>query len=441
MQDIVLIGVKRPQDRAWEVEEYLDELNLLAENLDMRGKFRLLQKRQKPHVATFVGSGMVERIHNLVVNENLKAVVFDDELSPSQQRNLEKLLPVPVYDRPFIILSIFLERAKTKEAKAQVALARLKYEYPRLKKMWTHLHRQAGATGVRAGEGEKQLEVDRRIARRQMQRLEKVLARYEMGRKTRKKQRRNLINIALVGYTNVGKSTLMNQLTKAQVEADDRLFVTLDATSRLWVVDPVLKIVLSDTVGFIRKLPHELVASFRSTLTEVREADLLFHVIDANHPHLDELKVTVEGVVESLVDHEIPTVIVFNKIDSLPKLELKSLRRAHPQAIFVSALEREGLDDLRDYVIRRFGDRLRTCHLYMAAQDLDVFHHLAEYGQVVHSHHSDTGLHVTFRGFKERIAALLREHQQIQEVEAPETDGETGAIGATKQPFSAVGGP
>jgi len=415
MQDIVLIGVKRPQDRAWEVEEYLDELSLLAQNIDLRGRFRLVQKREKPDVATFVGSGMVERIHNLVVNENLKAVVFDDELSPSQQRNLEKMLPVPVYDRPFIILSIFSERAKTNEAKAQVELAKLKYEYPRLKKMWSHLSRQAGATGVRAGEGEKQLEVDRRIARRQMQRLEKTLTKYEMGRKTRKKQRKNLINIALVGYTNVGKSTLMNQLTKAQVEADDRLFVTLDATSRLWVVDPVLKVVLSDTVGFIRKLPHDLVASFRSTLTEVREADLLFHVLDANHPHLNELKTTVEGVIESLVEQPIATVLVFNKIDSLPKLELKSLQREYPEALFVSAIEREGLDDLRDYVIRRFADRLRSCNLFIAHQDLDVFHHLAEYGQVVHSDHDEDGVTLHFRGFTERVATLLRDYPKLQE--------------------------
>jgi len=417
MQEIVLIGVKRLQDRAWEVEEYLDELSLLAQNLDMKGKFRLVQKRKKPDVATFVGRGMVERIHNLVINERLKAVVFDDELSPSQQRNLEKLLPVPVYDRPFVILSIFLERAKTKEAKAQVDLARLKYEYPRLKKMWTHLHRQAGATGVRAGEGEKQLEVDRRIARRQMQRLEKVLSRYEMGRHTRKKQRKNLINIALVGYTNVGKSTLMNQLTKAQVEADDRLFVTLDATSRLWHVDPVLKIVLSDTVGFIRKLPHDLVASFRSTLTEVREADLLFHVIDANHPHLDELRETVEGVVESLVDNPIPTVLVFNKIDGLPKLELKSLKREHPDALFISAIDRVGLDELRDYVIKRFSDLLEVCELFLAHENLDVFHHLGEYGQVLHSRHSEDGMYVTLRGFKTRLEALFRDHKEIVKVE------------------------
>lgn len=435
MQDIVLIGVKRPKDHEWEVEEYLDELNLLAQNLELRGRFRLVQKRQKPDVATFVGSGMVERIHNLVVNESLKAVVFDDELSPSQQRNLEKLLPVPVYDRPFVILSIFLERAKTKEAKAQVQLARLKYEYPRLKKMWTHLSRQAGATGVRAGEGEKQLEVDRRIARRQMQRLEKVLERYEMGRKTRKKQRRNLINIALVGYTNVGKSTLMNQLTKAQVEADDRLFVTLDATSRLWVVDPVLKIVLSDTVGFIRKLPHDLVASFRSTLTEVREADLLFHVIDANHQHLNELKTTVEGVIESLVDHPIPTVMVFNKIDGLSKLDLKSLQREYPQALFISAMKRQGLDDLRDYVIQRFGHRLRSCELFIHHQHLDVFHHLSGYGQVVDSQHNDEGSLIQFRGFKERIEALLRDHPQIKE--KPTSQQET----STSSTVSIGGGP
>ncbi len=193
MQDTVLIGIKRPQDHAWEIEEYLDELELLGQNLGFQGKFRLVQKRETPDKATFVGSGMVEKIHNLVVNESLKAVIFDDELSPSQQRNLERALPVPVYDRTFIILSIFSERAKTKEARAQVDLARLKYEYPRLKKMWAHLHRQAGATGVRAGEGEKQLEVDRRIARTRMRKLEKTLKRFEVGRKTRKKQRKSAI--------------------------------------------------------------------------------------------------------------------------------------------------------------------------------------------------------------------------------------------------------
>ncbi|CAM2067647.1 GTPase HflX [Sulfidibacter corallicola] len=418
MQDVVLIGVKRPRDRAWEVEEFLDELKLLAQNLDMNGRFRLVQKREAPDPATFVGSGMVEKIHNLVVNESLKAVIFDDELSPSQQRNLEKLLPVPVYDRTFVILSIFLERAKTKEAKAQVDLARLKYEYPRLKKMWSHLHRQAGGTGIRGGEGEKQLEVDRRIARRQMQRLEKTLKRFEQGRNTRKKARsRNLINIALVGYTNAGKSTLMNQLTKASVEADDRLFVTLDATSRLWHVDPVLKIVLSDTVGFIRKLPHDLVASFHSTLTEVREADLLFHVIDACHPHLDELQETVRGVIDSLVDEPVPTVLLFNKIDGLSKMELKSLKRAHPDAIFISALEKVGMDDLREFVRRRFQYMLRQVNLFLPTGAMAHFYRLNDYGQITTSHHLDEGIRLGFRGFRERIDALLREVPELEIVE------------------------
>ncbi len=418
MQDVVMIGVKRPTDRAWEVENYLDELKMLCENVDFRGKFRLVQKREQPDPALFVGRGMVEKIHNLVVNESLKAVIFDDELSPSQQRNLEKLLPVPVYDRTFVILSIFLERAKTKEAKAQVDLARLKYEYPRLKRMWSHLHRQAGGTGIRGGEGEKQLEVDRRIARRRMQRLEKTLAKFEQGRKTRKKARsQDIINIALVGYTNAGKSTLMNQLTKANVEADDRLFVTLDATSRLWPVDPVMKIVLSDTVGFIRKLPHDLVASFRSTLTEVQDADLLFHVMEASHPHLEELKKTVEGVIDSLLDEAVPTVLVFNKIDNLSKMELKSLKREYPDALFVSAIERVGLDDMREFVRRRFHHRLRQLQLFLPNEAMGSFYRLNDFGQITNTQHLENGMRVHFRGFSERLDALLREIPELQVME------------------------
>lgn len=410
MKNVVLIGVKKPSDNVWEVEEFLEELSLLAENIGLRGKFRLVQKRNAPDSATFVGTGMVEKIHQTVINESLSAVIFDDELSPSQQRNLEKLLPVPVYDRTFVILSIFLERAKTKEARTQVDLAKLKYEFPRLKKMWSHLHRQGGGLGLRGGEGEKQLEIDRRIARRQMQKLEKTLDHFERGRDTRKKQRRNLINIALIGYTNVGKSSLMNQLTKADVEADDRLFVTLDATSRLWHVDPVLKVVLSDTVGFIRKLPHDLVASFRSTLTEVRDADLLFHVIDASHPHLPELKDAVEEVIGTILDANIETQLIFNKIDVLPKLKLKALQRQYPDALFVSAHDRIGMDELRNHVVQRFCYLLEECQMFVP---YEAFYHLREYGQVINSEHLDGGILVSFRGFKDRIETLLRDVPQV----------------------------
>lgn len=414
MQHVVLIGIKRPEDNAWEVEDYLDELDLLVNNLEMKGSFRLVQKRDKPDKTTFVGSGMVEKIHNLVVNESLKAVIFDDELSPSQQRNLEKSLPVPVYDRTFVILSIFSERAKTKEGRTQVELARLKYELPRLKKMWGHLHRQAGGTGIRGGEGEKQLEIDRRIARKRMTKLEKELEKFNVQRHTRSKQRKFLINIALVGYTNAGKSTLMNALTKANVEADDRLFVTLDATSRLWHIDPVLKIVLSDTVGFIRKLPHDLVASFRSTLSEVAEADLLFHVVDASHPHLHELMETVEEVIGSLLDEDIPAVLVFNKIDALNKLDLASLRREYPDALFLSAVEKLGLEELRDFVRDRFDHRLQVLNLFLPYEHTHHFYLLGEYGQVLHTEHNEEGMLIELRGFKERLSGLLRDVPELE---------------------------
>lgn len=409
MEPALLIGVKKPQEKSWEIADYLDELSLLAQNVGFKGQVRLVQQRDKPDNATFVGRGMVEKIHQVVVNESLKAVLFDDELSPAQQRNLETLLPVPVYDRTFIILSIFSERAKTKEARTQVELAQLKYEYPRLKKMWSHLHRQLGGIGGRGGEGEKQLEIDRRIGRERMGKLERALKRFESGRSERKKQRLNLLNIALVGYTNVGKSTLMNQLTKSRVEADDRLFVTLDATSRLWTIDPVLKVILSDTVGFIRKLPHELIASFRSTLAEVREADLLFHVIDASHRHLADLMTTVDGVIGSLADPSVPSILVFNKIDQLAELELKSLKRAYPQGLFVSGLRKTGLEQLRTYVLDTFSDRLQADQFLLPHDSMGSFYRIGEYGQILSSRHEEDGIHFEIRGLKERIEALQRD--------------------------------
>ncbi|PIE02962.1 MAG: GTPase HflX [Acidobacteria bacterium] len=417
MDPVLLIGLRKQQEQAWEVEEHLDELQMLAYNIDLNGNFRLIQQRDKPHNATFVGSGMVEKIQQYVVNESLKAVIFDDELSPAQQRNLEKALSVPVYDRPFVILSIFSERAKTKEAKTQVELARMKYEYPRLKKMWTHLHRQAGHIGGRGGEGEKQLEIDRRMARKKMGRLEKELKRFETRRKTRKKQRKNLLNIALVGYTNAGKSSLMNQLTKAHVEADDRLFVTLDATSRIWNVDPILKTVLSDTVGFIRKLPHNLVASFKSTLTEVSDADLLFHVIDASHPHLEELRETVDGVIESLIDEHIPTVLIFNKIDKLSDFDLKSLKRVFPDGLFVSATMKTGTEKLREYVLNHFAEKIETRTFLLPARALGRFYHINDFGQVLHTHHENEGMFLELRALKERFPALMREIPDLIEID------------------------
>ncbi len=418
MEPVLLIGVKRPDEKSWQVEDYLDELMMLTENVGLAGKFRLVQNRSKPNPATFVGSGMVEKIHQLVVNESLHAVVFDDELTPAQQRNLERILPVPVYDRTFIILTIFSERAKTKEARTQVQLAQLKYEYPRLKKMWSHLHRQMGGIGGRGGEGEKQLEVDRRIARRQMGRLEKKLDRFEAGRNQRKKQRRSVHNVSLIGYTNAGKSTLMNQLTKANVEADDRVFVTLDATSRIWSVDPVLKIVLSDTVGFIRKLPHDLVASFRSTLSEVRDSDLLCHIVDASHPHLDELMQTVDDVIASIIEGEVPVVLVFNKIDMMAELELKSLQRAYPDAIFISARDSHGLEALKEHIIQFFAYRVLTQDFLLPNKDLASFYRIGEFGQITHSHHQPEGIHFSIRALSERMSALIRDLPQLQPVDS-----------------------
>jgi len=310
----VLVGVVRQLQTEEEVEEYLEELEFLALTAGAKARKRFIQKLNRPDKRTFVGKGKLEEIKEYVDNhEEVSSVIFDDDLSGKQVNILEEFLKVKIIDRSTLILDIFASRAQTAQAKTQVELAQLQYLLPRLRGLWTHLERQRGGIGMR-GPGEKEIETDRRIVRDKISLLKKKLEKIDQQNMTQRKQRGDMIRVALVGYTNVGKSTLMNLLSKSEVFAENKLFATLDTTVRKVVIDR-MPFLLSDTVGFIRKLPHHLVESFKSTLDEVRESDILLHVVDVAHPlHEDHVR-TVNSTLKELGALDKPTLLVFNKID------------------------------------------------------------------------------------------------------------------------------
>jgi GTP-binding protein HflX len=364
-KNAVLVAVNAPKSHSEENEEHLDELAFLAETIGIIALERFTQKLPNPDVRTFVGKGKLEEIKSFVTANNVQYVLFDDDLSPSQLRNLEKELNKPgeeptvrIYDRSLLILDIFLMRAQTAQARTQVELAMNQYLLPRLTRMWTHLERQRGGTGTRGGAGEKEIETDRRVVRTQITKLKEDLEKIDKQRQTQRKSRSGIVRVALVGYTNVGKSTLMNLLSKADVKAENKLFATVDATVRKVVIGDI-PFLLSDTVGFIRKLPHHLIESFKSTLDEVREADLLLHVVDSAHPFHDN---QIEVVKKTLVDIEagnIPTILVLNKIDKLQNedgpVDLDSLQGYYRQhgfenVVFVSATKKENIQSLRQMI-------------------------------------------------------------------------------------------
>lgn len=316
VEKAVLVALSPSRQSQEKTEEYLDELEFLAETLGIKTKKSFVQNLDKPDIRSFVGKGKLEEIITYVKDQEIDIVIFDDDLSPSQLRNLEKELEVKIYDRSLLILDIFLKRAQTSQAKTQVELARYQYLMPRLTRMWTHLERQRGGTGTRGGAGEKEIETDRRMIRDQISVLKKKLAKIDKQGETRRKSRANVVRVALVGYTNVGKSTIMNMLSKGDIYAKNELFATVDSTVRKVVINTI-PFLLSDTVGFIRKLPHNLIESFKSTLDEVREADILLHVVDISHPSFEEHMQVVNETLEELGAADKEMVVVYNKIDQL----------------------------------------------------------------------------------------------------------------------------
>ncbi len=366
-EKVVLAAVVRDRQEMREAEEYLDELRFLAETAGVETVAVFTQKLPYPDKRTFVGSGKLQEIKEYIAENEIGAVIFDDELSPSQTRNLEKELGIKILDRTRLILDIFAQRATTAYAKTQVELAQLQYLLPRLTGMWTHLERQRGGTGTRGGAGEREIETDRRIIRDRIARLKEQLVKVDRQMATQRSGRGSLVRVALVGYTNVGKSTLMNMLSKSEVFAENKLFATLDTTVRKVVLEN-LPFLLSDTVGFIRKLPTQLVESFKSTLDEVREADLLLHVVDISHPNFEDQINVVNQTLHDIGAGDKPVFLIFNKIDaytyvkkdeddlmpetrenwSLEQLQKSWIaRNSGMPCIFISARDRVNIDKLR----------------------------------------------------------------------------------------------
>jgi len=353
----VFVGVQTPGTDSSVFKEYLDELEFLAETAGVDAGGRFIQRLDKPHTNTYLGSGKLEELAAYIKAEELSVAIFDDELSPSQLRNLEKILACKILDRTNLILDIFAQRAKTAYAKTQVELAQYQYLLPRLTRMWTHLERQRGGIGMR-GPGESQLETDRRIILDKISLLKEKLKKIDRQMISQRGNRGALVRMALVGYTNVGKSTLLNLLAKTDVFAENKLFATLDTTVRKVVVDNI-PFLLSDTVGFIRKLPTQLVESFKSTLDEVRESDVLIHVVDISHPNFEEMMHVVNQTLQDIGCADKPVYLVFNKIDAYREKETEEgpvglndlkntwISKIHIPCIFISAKEKINIDKLR----------------------------------------------------------------------------------------------
>lgn len=394
MENAILVGLITPQQSEEHTREYLDELSFLADTREIAPVKQFVQRVASPDTNTYVGKGKLEEIRQWIIahqDDEEKAVdlvIFDDELSPRQLRNIERDLnwrdnpkerhEVRVMDRTILILEIFLQRAQTSYAKTQVEMAHLQYMLPRLTRMWSHLDRQRGGGGTNRGTGETQIEADKRIIGGRIALLREELKKIDRQMSVQRQNRGKMVRVALVGYTNVGKSTLMNLLSKSDVFAENKLFATLDTTVRKMTIDN-LPFLLSDTVGFIRKLPHHLVESFKSTLDEVREADLLIHVVDISHPNFEEQYAVVEQTIADICKEEKPTIVVFNKIDaftyvpkeeddltpvqreniSLEELEHSWMAKLQDDCIFISARNRDNIEQLK----QRMYERIKAIHI------------------------------------------------------------------------------
>ena len=382
-ENAILVGVIQPDQTDVQVNEYIDELEFLAETAGVKTIKRFTQKLKHPDARSFVGKGKLEEIKKFILGKgNITLVIFDDELTGSQIQNIEKEINTRTIDRSDLILDIFASRAKTAQARTQVELAQYQYILPRLKGMWKHLERQGGGVGTR-GPGETEIETDRRIVKDKISLLKKRLGEYDRQAMTQRQERGEFIRVALVGYTNVGKSTIMNGLSKSEVFAENKLFATLDTTTRKCVFEQT-PFLLSDTVGFIRKLPHHLVESFKSTLDEVREADVLLHVVDIAHPQYEEQLAIVNKTLAELGCADKPTITVFNKMDKFEEVTfdewleedvkkeiLRELKERWEETtkgncVFVSAIDKQNFDTLRQTILNKVREMYQIRYPYKA---------------------------------------------------------------------------
>ncbi|MFP3947895.1 MAG: GTPase HflX [Longimicrobiales bacterium] len=420
MERAVLVAAP-PADMDLRVaEEHLKELGRLTYTAGGKVVGVVSQRIQSPSPRFYVGSGKADEIRRVVQDEDADLVIFDEELSPAQGKNLEDHIGVRVMDRPELILDIFATRARTREAKLQVELAQLEYLLPRLKRMWTHLSRTRGGIGLR-GPGETQLETDRRLIDRRISDLRSKLKDVAAARKTRRARREGTYRASLVGYTNAGKSSLLRALSGADLFVEDRLFATLDSATRTVDLGDGYEALVTDTVGFIRKLPHHLIASFRSTLEEAREADILLHVIDASHPDWEEQKGVVEEVLAELELDDRPQILVFNKVDRLELEEVQAVQervRAFQStpAVFLSALEGEGLDDLKETLKHRIRSKLHHVTLRVPAGDGRTLASLYREGEVLARKENGVAIDVTAR-VPDALLGRLRKRSGIDVLE------------------------
>ena len=415
-----LVGVKLKDELQSDAESSLEELRRLAETAGMEVLAEIIQPKETPDPAYFIGRGKLEEAEAIVSELKVEAVIFDNDLTPAQTRNLEKALDIIVVDRTSLILQIFAQRAQTKAAKLQVDLAQLQYALPRLTRMWTHLSRlgtgggtaggSAGrAGGVVRGPGETQLQIDRRLIHSQISRVKKALQKVEKHRRVQRKQRQEMINVSLVGYTNAGKSTLFNALTSEHRLAEDKLFATLDPTTRLLDLPDNRHVLLSDTVGFLKKLPHHLVASFKATLEEVAEADLLLHVVDVAHPEAESQIDAVDEVLKELDAFERPTLMVFNKVDLLENEEYTQLfRNKYPDSLAISAQDGVGLEALKDLLTERFSIQDVDVSLALSYQDGKALDYLYKHGEVLDTDYQGESIRVKAKLSQRYLKTLER---------------------------------
>lgn len=421
----LLVGLYRNNHEKQQAKEHLAELELLVDTAGGATVEKVLQQKKQPDVSTYIGKGKLDEIKRLIEAFSADMVVFDDDLSPTQTRNIEKATETKILDRSGLILDIFASRAKTSTAKTQVEMAQLQYLLPRLTRYWTHLSRQKGGIGTK-GPGETQIETDRRLIGRRISVLKEKLEKLDLQRKVQRQGREELLRAALVGYTNAGKSSLMNALTNTSLFAENRLFATLDATVRRFIIDRE-EVLLSDTVGFIRKLPHHLVESFKSTLDEIREADLLLHVVDVSSPVKEDYIKTVKVTLKELGAEKKPVILIFNKVDLLPSSEeLSQVSRQYPDAVLVSALRGIGLENIFDEIKKKVERNYLYRKIVVPINCYHVVSFLHKVAEVKNEKYDEHSIRVTCRIHQKYLAGLddMMKNKEISSIQNHTMNGD-----------------
>ena len=410
----IVVGVTANTTRV-QSEEHLNELQLLADTAGADVVHKVLQVKSRFDPAFYIGKGKVEEIALLAEEDDISLIIFDDDLSSAQVRNLEKVINKKIVDRSGLILDIFASRARSNEAKTQVELAQLQYILPRLTRMWTHLSKQFGGIGTR-GPGETQIETDRRMVRERISNLKEKLERIATQRATQRKARKEMHNISLVGYTNVGKSTLLNTLSQSDVFVENRLFATLDATTRQVELDAETKVLMTDTVGFIRKLPHHLIASFKSTLEEITEADILLHVVDVSHPQMEDHIAVVKNTIEDLGAGNKPVIYVFNKVDIIEeRMLIKDLQSKYSPSVFIAARRGINITGLKEQLLHAISASFNEKTYTLSSNDYKLLSQIHNLAEVTNQKFEDDKINITVKvnaKNKEQLEALLHELKQ-----------------------------